>query len=671
MLLNTNLKGRVKNTRLPRTHALLPLFEAVINSIHAIEERGIPMREGLIEVQILRKNEKRLLEHETPESIHSFIITDNGIGFNEPNMQSFLTLDGDYKASKGARGVGRLLWLKAFSKVEVQSVYMDGSNKPRQREFVFTLEGIEEKTQRHEFAGGKAKIGSTVRLIGLKDTYSKAIPRDAFTIAQKLFEHCLWYFVRDEKAPKITIVDHDNRIDIDQFLNYLSPTIQRENVTIKGKPFEIIHTLISDDILNSHIMALCASSRLVKQVSLKGALPGLFGRLKKQDKGVYYSCYVTSPCLDEAVSSERIDFDMPEDIEGLLKDQVIARKDIKEAVLSRASLYLREYLKENIDKARNRIHEFATQKAPRYRPILKRIPEEKLVIDPEKPDKEIELFLHARLTELERELIEEGQGILRPARGEDLKDYSERVQEYLKKVSDVKKADLVNYVLKRRLVIDILVNALKEIEKGKYEQEEIIHNLIMPTKIESSDIGFDDCNLWLIDERLAFHDYMASDKSLSSIPITGSTDQKRPDLLSLHIFDNPILVSEKTDQPVGSIVIIELKRPMRDDANDDPIRQTLDYLKRVRAGKVKTARGRPIYNADEMPGFCYIICDITENIKNKAELYNLTRRYDYMGYFGYNSNFNAYIEVISFDLLIKNARERHRAFFDKLGIPVA
>jgi hypothetical protein len=45
------------------------------------------------------------------------------------------------------------------------------------------------------------------------------------------------------------------------------------------------------------------------------------------------------------------------------------------------------------------------------------------------------------------------------------------------------------------------------------------------------------------------------------------------------------------------------------------------------------------------------------------------RAADYQGYFGYNDNFKAYIEVISFDRLLNAARERNRAFFDKPGLP--
>ena len=48
---------------------------------------------------------------------------------------------------------------------------------------------------------------------------------------------------------------------------------------------------------------------------------------------------------------------------------------------------------------------------------------------------------------------------------------------------------------------------------------------------------------------------------------------------------------------------------------------------------------------------------------------NLRITSDGMGYFGYNEPSHAYIAVISFDQLVKAAKERSRAFFDKLGLP--
>jgi hypothetical protein len=38
MVLTTSLAGRVKNISLPKSHALLPLLEAAVNSIQAVDE---------------------------------------------------------------------------------------------------------------------------------------------------------------------------------------------------------------------------------------------------------------------------------------------------------------------------------------------------------------------------------------------------------------------------------------------------------------------------------------------------------------------------------------------------------------------------------------------------------------------------------------------------------
>ncbi len=56
-------------------------------------------------------------------------------------------------------------------------------------------------------------------------------------------------------------------------------------------------------------------------------------------------------------------------------------------------------------------------------------------------------------------------------------------------------------------------------------------------------------------------------------------------------------------------------------------------------------------------------------VKERCDILGLTHTSDYDGYFGYNKNFQAYIEVISFDRLLNSAKQRNRAFFDKLGLP--
>jgi hypothetical protein len=40
-----------------------------------------------------------------------------------------------------------------------------------------------------------------------------------------------------------------------------------------------------------------------------------------------------------------------------------------------------------------------------------------------------------------------------------------------------------------------------------------------------------------------------------------------------------------------------------------------------------------------------------------------------MGFFTYKASYKAYVEVISYDRLVNAAKERNKAFFDKLGLP--
>ena len=68
------------------------------------------------------------------------------------------------------------------------------------------------------------------------------------------------------------------------------------------------------------------------------------------------------------------------------------------------------------------------------------------------------------------------------------------------------------------------------------------------------------------------------------------------------------------------------------------------------------------------PFFCYIVCDITKTLQEQAALANLQETPDREGYFGYNRNRQAYIEIVSFDKLIRDAELRNRILFDKLGI---
>ena len=101
----------------------------------------------------------------------------------------------------------------------------------------------------------------------------------------------------------------------------------------------------------------------------------------------------------------------------------------------------------------------------------------------------------------------------------------------------------------------------------------------------------------------------------------------------------------------------------------DPIAQALDYVNRIRQGRIRTSSGRPIPESDNIPGFCYVLCDLTPTIKERCKFHDAILTNDGLGYFFNHKNYNTYVEVISYDRLVNAAKERNRAFFDKLGLP--
>ncbi|WP_204353800.1 hypothetical protein [Cronobacter sakazakii] len=205
MSLQTNLKGRLRNTSLPKSHGLMPVFEAVVNSIHSIEEKG-NSDNGKVILRINRATQESLdFDAKSLPPILGFTITDNGCGFNETNFKSFETLDSDHKIDKGCRGVGRLMWLKVFDLVEVESHFVDGDGHLKKRVFRFNdksgvhCESLQVATEQQP--------GTQIKLVGFDESYRKQVPTKGLTVANQLLEHVLWYFVRRGSAPDLLPVD--------------------------------------------------------------------------------------------------------------------------------------------------------------------------------------------------------------------------------------------------------------------------------------------------------------------------------------------------------------------------------------------------------------------------------------------------------------------------------
>jgi len=90
------------------------------------------------------------------------------------------------------------------------------------------------------------------------------------------------------------------------------------------------------------------------------------------------------------------------------------------------------------------------------------------------------------------------------------------VLDLVNSLSDVVKTDLAHYVATRKFTLDLLSESLKwDNETEKYKSEDSVHTIIFPTKMDSEEISYEDHNMWILDEKLAFTNYISSDKPLN------------------------------------------------------------------------------------------------------------------------------------------------------------
>jgi len=111
---------------------------------------------------------------------------------------------------------------------------------------------------------------------------------------------------------------------------------------------------------------------------------------------------------------------------------------------------------------------------------------------------------------------------------------------------------------------------------------------------------------------------------------------------------------------------------MRDDhklSGNDPIDQVLNYVRTLRSGRALSKEGRPLLGLDRVAFHCYILADLTPSLIERAENSGYIRTIDGEGFFGYNMPQNAYIQIISYNKVIEDAKKRNQILFDKLFRP--
>ncbi len=317
--IKTDLDGKIKNLSDFKSEALSPVFEAIVNSIEAIEERNKHNMEGnqdrgKITIRIIRDLEQLSLINEdaTKEEpkIKSFEVEDDGIGFNNENFDSFNTSDSTYKKNRGGKGLGHFFWLKAFNKISVESIYSENGEK-KSRKFEFTLDkGLSQFE--NKIVPKDTPQKTIVKLFDFKESYRKKPTAYKTTekIAQRILEHFLPYYIH-KSAPSIIIKDGIETLSLNELYRKVETNIKIDNIKIGEEQFTIRHIKLYQTRNEFNKIVLCANNRAVK--SWRKILR--MTAFEDGSKSFYYAAYVSSDFLDAHVNVERTDFNIPDDID--------------------------------------------------------------------------------------------------------------------------------------------------------------------------------------------------------------------------------------------------------------------------------------------------------------------------------------------------------------------
>jgi hypothetical protein len=650
--LESDIVGRVNRLALrpSEKNALLPLMEAISNSVHSITDLygAESATKGHIIVRILRHSE------DPDARITGFDIEDNGIGFTDENYKSFKTPDSRWKETRGGKGVGRLAWLKVFDRIVVDSSFHASTGWQR-RNFEFRLSESNQIVEK-EITEARNQNRTTIAFRSFKSPYENRCPVKPGVIESRIAAHFIPLFVAGN-APRITVEDFEATEIQNLFAQNI---IDQDTSTIQIGDGEdsfplTVWSLKCDKRMRFDPPAfnfafIAGDSRSVidyaldEQIGLK-ALDGEF---------VYIAC-ASSPYLDQKINSERTAFTL--DSEEIDK--------IKRGIASSAREYLREYIQKALERKVETSRELIAEN-PQFLFLSDQLKSFAEKLQPNSFNKE-EIFLEMSRTRFRRQ--KQYSSLERSIKAGDLLagPLVSKVDEYTSFIADEKKGALAEYVTKRKAVLDLFETLLeyKDAQNETYNREDALHQLFCPMKVDSAGLKIDDHNLWLLDDRLAFFNYFASDQPLSQY--TQLDNEERPDLA--FFYDSCVAWRER--EGTDTIVLVEFKRPMREDYSKgkDPVQQVLGYVERLQSpvGEVDI-RGRAILGIGPHTAFhCYIVADITPQLKERM-IGRFFKTPDGRGYFGYTTNPSAFVEVIPFGKVLNDARLRNSIFFQKLGI---
>lgn len=663
----TSLRGDIVNRvrRLPKptqpAEALQPLFEAISNSLHAVEDAFGDEYQTRGNITVTIRNPR------APADIEIFV-SDNGVGLDQPRFEAFCKTDTDFKISRGGKGVGRLLWLDSFQSIRVASIYLNGDRVFR-RSFTFRLEPEDQITEEtnEPVEDGTTATGTVITFKGLRgNAYQAKFPSQAATIVKHFGSHFFADFILG-RSPRVIVDIEGTATNFPEEIQNLKiedrgvASIDTQNFGQLQLASFVCHKAASANFDGLHQMHLVANGRTVTTRKIDGLIG--VGRFGPNGDSVYHGC-VTGEFLDERVNQERTQFNFDESI-------------IEEIVRACA-----EHGREHA--INDEVVEFDRQRLGTMQEFVDEYPsfgfEEAAALLAKTPKNAVKAEEFARALIPHRIRRDQDRNkrindIVATLHGTaDIPDnFAVTVRDAADEIKAEEQRQLTEYVLRRKTVLevmDVLIRRIRERGNGTqdFQLESTLHQFICPMRLRGDDpskIEQSDHDLWVIDERLTFTKYFASDVPISQI-VEGEDSLRRPDLL---IYDRLHGLGAEGEDPLKRVMLVEFKQPGRRDYDEryTPLTQISEYITKLKGGQIEDFRRGRVRVADDCIFYCYMIADIVGKLEIQTNGWRTTangrgRIFELQG------KFRGIIEIIEWADLIADARLRNHAFLHAAGL---
>lgn len=506
-----------------------PVYEAFMNAWESFEETCRSNHHITISIYV----KKDLLSNETEVyDFEKIVVEDDGIGINDENYQRLLTLRDDGKKNKN-KGTGRVQYLHFFEETQIESVYTSENGAHQYRRL--TLSKDNEFIQNNSFVRlDEEKIADTHQNY-TKVTFNRPYDQNdekyyASTKPSQLKNYIIRNFIsllcdNEQNLPSIEIRQYtDNHVtakkqiqesDIVKPQKTMLFNAHYEQINQRGKleilqekeEFNIRTFVLPQTILGTNRMVLSSKGsegKTIQMQCMSSTTP--FG-------GKRFLFLISGDYIENSETDQRGEF------------KLLTKKEME----SRGYSLLKDEKYITIDN----IRQSAENEVIKYYPEIKKIEESKekriselahlFLIDQQRIDKvknniscddSDEDILRKIYTDESRDIATsdanlkaklDNLGSLDPSDDSYRKDLQELTDDITNDIPDAQKNELSKYVVRRKLVLDLLDLILQKQAEcspdGKKVKEKILHNLIFPQ--HSNNVTTSD--MWIINEEFMYY----------------------------------------------------------------------------------------------------------------------------------------------------------------------